>query len=490
MNKKNTVFSSRLGFILSMMGVAIGAGNIWRFPRMVAQNGGGGFILLWLLFLLIWSIPLIIVELSIGKLTRKAPIGALIRTAGPKAAWLGGFVVLVATCILGYYSNIVGWGFSYFFYALSGKILPGNNFSELWANHCQSWMPLSCHCLALFLAYCVIRKGVVNGIETCNKILIPLFFLCSLVLLARAVSLPNAWEGIRLLFVFNKESLSDYKVWIEALTQNAWDTGAGWGLLLVYAGFASKQTSLVTNGAITAITNNLISFLMAVIVFSACASLDSIEMLGLREGVGASNIGMAFIYLPELFTRLPHASLLSSFFSAIFFLAFSMAALSSMISMLFLLSQTLTEFGIKKHLAESFATVTAFLIGVPSALNLQFFDNQDTVWGIALILNGMIFIYAAVRYGIPSLRKEVINTVPGDYKLKAYFDILVKFLLPLEGIFLLAWYFYEGALLPQEYWWNPFRSYNISSLLMQWGLGGGVLFLLNRKLYTRFYLNN
>ena len=117
MNKKNTVFSSRLGFILSMMGVAIGAGNIWRFPRMVAQNGGGGFILLWLLFLLIWSIPLIIVELSIGKLTRKAPIGALIRTAGPKAAWLGGFVVLVATCILGYYSNIVGWGFSYFFYA-------------------------------------------------------------------------------------------------------------------------------------------------------------------------------------------------------------------------------------------------------------------------------------------------------------------------------------------------------------------------------------
>ncbi|CRH47111.1 sodium-dependent amino acid transporter [Chlamydia trachomatis] len=167
-----------------------------------------------------------------------------------------------------------------------------------------------------------------------------------------------------------------------------------------------------------------------------------------------------------------------------------MAALSSMISMLFLLSQTLTEFGIKKHIAESSATIAAFLIGVPSALNLQFFDNQDIVWGIALILNGMIFIYSALSYGIKRLRQDVINSVPGDYKLKTYFDILVKFLLPLEGVLLLAWYFYEGAMLPQAYWWNPFVSYNISSLLMQWGLGGGVLFLLNRKLYTKFYLNN
>lgn len=473
-----------------MMGVAIGAGNIWRFPRMVAQNGGGSFILLWLLFLFIWSIPLIIVELAIGKLTRKAPVGALIRTAGSKSAWLGGFVVLVATCILGYYSNIVGWGFSYFFYAVTGEILPGNNFSQLWINHCHSWMPLSCHCLALFLAYSVVRKGIVNGIETCNKILIPLFFVCSLVLLGRAISLPNAWEGIRLLFIFDKSSLSDYKVWIEALTQNAWDTGAGWGLLLVYAGFASKPTSLVTNGTITAITNNLISFLMAVIIFSACASLDSTELLGLREGTGASNIGMAFIYLPELFTRLPHANLFSTFFSAVFFLAFSMAALSSMISMLFLLSQTLTEFGIKKHIAESAATIAAFLIGVPSALSLQFFENQDTVWGIALILNGMIFVYAALTYGIKLLRENTINTVPSDYKLKSYFDILIKILLPIEGILLLAWYFYEGALLPQEYWWNPFVSYNILSLLMQWGIGGGILFLLNHKLYTRFYLHN
>lgn len=84
MSQKHTHFSSRLGFILSMMGIAVGAGNIWRFPRIAAQNGCGAFILLWLCFLFLWSIPLIIIELSIGKLTQKAPIGAIIKTAGKK----------------------------------------------------------------------------------------------------------------------------------------------------------------------------------------------------------------------------------------------------------------------------------------------------------------------------------------------------------------------------------------------------------------------
>ncbi|ASD30641.1 sodium-dependent transporter [Chlamydia abortus] len=490
MSKNSTHFSSRLGFIFSMMGIAVGAGNIWRFPRIAAQNGNGAFILIWLLFLFIWSIPLIIIELSLGKLTKKAPIGTLIKTAGPKYAWLGGFITLVTTCILAYYSNIVGWGLSYFYYSISGKIYAGNDFSQLWETHYQSLSPLFFHFLSLFLAYMIIRKGIVQGIEKCNKILIPSFFVCTLVLLLRAITLPNAMQGIKQLFTLDFTSLSSYKLWLEALTQNAWDTGAGWGLLLVYSGFASKKTGVVSNGALTAISNNLVSLIMGVIVFATCASLDTLGTTQLQQGAGSSSIGIAFIYLPELFTRVPGSAYLPTIFSSIFFLAFAMAALSSMISMLFLFSQTLSEFGVKKHIAELSATIIAFILGVPSSLSLAVFANQDTVWGIGLILNGLIFIYAAIHYGLPHLKKKIINAVPGDIHLNTSFDYIIKYLLPIEGTALLCWYFYEGLFPEDGDWWNPISVYSLSSLVLQWSIGLVILWSLNKKLSKCFSLYN
>ncbi|ANH79032.1 Na-dependent Transporter [Candidatus Chlamydia sanziniae] len=473
-----------------MMGIAVGAGNIWRFPRIVAQNGGGSFILLWLGFLFLWSIPLIIIELSIGKLTQKAPIGALIKTIGPKWAWAGGFITLVTTCILAYYSTIVGWGLSYFYYALSGKIQLGNNFTQLWETHYQSTLPLWSHLISLGLAYLIIRKGIVQGIEKCNKILIPAFLVCMLALLIRAVTLPGALQGIKQLFTCDRSSFVNYKVWIEALTQNAWDTGAGWGLLLVYSGFASKRTGIVANGALTAISNNLISLVMGIVIFSTCASLDILGTQQLQEGVGASSVGVTFIYLPELFTRLPGWSYFATLFSSLFFLAFSMAALSSMISMLFLLSQTFSEFGIKTHIAETLATLIAFILGIPSALSMKFFTNQDTVWGIALIVNGLIFIYAALTYGLKKIKKEVINAVPNDIHLNHIFTIIVKYLLPIEGILLLGWYFYKGLFPENDTWWNPISTYSLSTLILQWTIGFTILWKVNRKLYLRFIRSN
>ncbi|AGW37973.1 sodium-dependent transporter [Chlamydia pecorum] len=490
MSQKHTHFSSRLGFILSMMGIAVGAGNIWRFPRIAAQNGCGAFILLWLCFLFLWSIPLIIIELSIGKLTQKAPIGAIIKTAGKKFSWAGGFITLVTTCILAYYSVIVGWGISYFYYSMSGEILLGKDFSQLWETHYHSTIPLWSHVISLSLAYLIIRKGIVGGIEKCNKVLIPAFFFCTLCLFIRAVTLPGASQGIKQLFAFNWSSFANYRVWVEALTQNAWDTGAGWGLLLVYAGFASKKTGIVSNGAITAFCNNLVSLIMGIIVFSTCASLDGSGALQLKEGIGSSSTGIAFIYLPELFTRLPGGDYITMLFSSIFFLAFAMAALSSMVSMLFLLSQTLSELGIKKYLAELSATLIAFILGIPSALSLTFFTNQDNVWSIALIVNGLIFIFASLTYGLRSLKEKVLLSVPNDIQLHKLFDYVVKYLLPIESITLLGWYFYESLFYADGNWWNPISTFSLSSLLLQWFTGFIILWALNQRLYLEYTRNN
>ena len=113
--KHQEFFTSRWGLILATLGIAVGTGNIWRFSRIVAQNGGGSFLIPWVIFLLIWSLPLIIAEFALGKSTRKGPIGAITITGGNKFAWLGAFVACVSTAIMFYYSVVTGWCFYYLF---------------------------------------------------------------------------------------------------------------------------------------------------------------------------------------------------------------------------------------------------------------------------------------------------------------------------------------------------------------------------------------
>lgn len=469
--KQRELFSSRLGLLLSMIGIAIGAGNIWRFPRIVAQNGGATFLILWFVFLITWSIPLIILELGIGKLTKKAPIGAVIAVAGKKFAWAGAFIALVTTAILAYYSSVVGWGAAYFIYSIKGILFSYTSFEGLWNNHCCSLQPLFFHFLSILLATVITYKGIRAGIEKCNKILIPLFLLCLLVIFIRAITLTNAWLGIKNLFALNISDFKNYKVWIEALTQNAWDTGAGWGLLLVYAGYTRKNDAVVSNGIITGVSNNLVSLIMGMIVFSAIFSLDSQGLSALINGSGSSSLGLTFIYLPKLFSLLPGNMLIKIFFSSVFFLAFAVAALSSLISMFLLTTQTLKELNIvSKKNCFIITAVLSFLLGIPSALNLDFFANQDTVWGIGLIANGLIIAFSVVKYGISKFKNKTINNIPKDIRLNNSFDFFVKKIIPIEGIGLLFWYFYKSFISNPTSWYHPFSLTSLANLILQWAV--------------------
>ena len=120
--KQQEFFSSRWALIIATVGIAVGTGNIWRFSRIVAQNGGGSFLIPWVIFLLIWSVPLIIAEFAIGKYTRMGPVGAMAKTAGRKFGWMGAFIVFVSTAIMFYYSVVTGWCLRYFFSSASGNL--------------------------------------------------------------------------------------------------------------------------------------------------------------------------------------------------------------------------------------------------------------------------------------------------------------------------------------------------------------------------------
>ncbi|HAC16297.1 MAG TPA: sodium-dependent transporter, partial [Bacteroidetes bacterium] len=268
---KKESFTTRWGLIVSVLGIAIGTGNIWRFPRIAANNGGedgaGAFLIAWLTFLLLWSIPLIIAEYAIGRSTSKGTIGSFVKLIGDRFAWMGGFVGFVAMAIMFYYSVVTGWCIYYFGSTLFFP-LPDNNLAALahWDAFQSSWLPIVFHGVAMICAGFIILIGV-KAIERVNKILIPMLLLILLVSFIRAITLPGSWDGIQYLFTPDWSTLRNPNVWLEALTQNAWDTGAGWGLILTYGAYMRKTDNITLTAIQTGFGNNLISLVSAIIIF-------------------------------------------------------------------------------------------------------------------------------------------------------------------------------------------------------------------------------
>ncbi len=302
--KREEYFTSRWGLILATLGIAVGTGNIWRFSRIVAQNGGGSFLIPWLIFLFIWSLPLIIAEFAIGKHTRKGPVGAIAKIAGKKYTWMGAFVALVSTGIMFYYSVVTGWTLRYFIASISGEIFRTQNHVELWNSFSSGVQPLFFHFIAMLIGSIVIYRGVVKGIEKTNKFLVITLVVILFVILIKAVSLPNASLGLTYFFTPQLDYLLDYKVWLNALTQNAWDTGAGWGLILTYAVYMKKKEDIPVNAALIGFGNNSISLIAGIIIFSTVFSLSSVDAMSQISQSGPANTGLTFIYLPLLFSNL------------------------------------------------------------------------------------------------------------------------------------------------------------------------------------------
>lgn len=488
--KPKEYFTSRTGLVLAMIGTAVGAGNIWRFSRIAAQYGGGSFIIPWALCLFLWSIPLIIAELAMGKLTRRAPIGAMAETIGKRFGWLGGFIALVTTGILAYYSVVVAWGLQYFLFSVTGKLTsPVTDHVQLWHTFSTGWQPVAAQVAIMIAGTYVIHRGIVQGIEKANKILMPILFVIILTIAVRALTLPGAMQGVEMLFTPHWPDLLRYDIWIEALTQNAWDTGAGWGFFLVYGIFVRRKESVVVNSAIAGFSNNAVSLLMGMTIFGAIFALagsGGIDMLIFGEG--STNTGLAFIYLPQLFLRLPGGPGVQLTFASLFFLAFTTAALSSMIAMLQVTKQVLSELGVPRVIAVWGSGFLGLVIGLPSALYVGFFNNQDWVWGVGLIINGLIVSIGVLRYGLNRYRQDAINLSPDDAHVGKWYNGFIGGTIPTLAVILIFWSLYQsGTTLDPKGWWNPFRTYSVGTMLFQWGLGALILLCLNRWLVKKTF---
>jgi neurotransmitter:Na+ symporter, NSS family len=475
-------FTSRWGLIVSTVGIAVGTGNIWRFPRIAAANGGGSFLIPWVLFLFFWSIPLIIAEFAIGKFTRRGPVGAFARMMGRDRAWMGGFVAFVATAIMFYYSVVAGWCLRYLVLALSGSLLAIPDHLADWNAFLLSrWQPVLFHFIAISLAALVIRRGVVRGIETANRFLIPSLLLLILASAIRAVTLPGALRGLTFLFTPDPAALLDYRVWLQALTQNAWDTGAGWGLILTYAVYMRRREDVPLNAALIGLGNNSVSLLAGITIFCTVFALLPDRAESIIATAGPANTGLTFVWIPRLFQQMPAGAL----FAVFFFLALSFAALSSLISMVELATRVLMDWGIPRGRALTIVYGLGFLLGLPSALSTAVFLNQDWVWGIGLMVSGAFIALAVARHGARRFRTLQINTADGDIRVGRWYDLAIQFAIPAQVLVLVLWWFQQVLLADPAGWWNPFRAETVGTCLMQWGVVIFVFKSINRRIVGR-----
>jgi neurotransmitter:Na+ symporter, NSS family len=486
----NQRFVSRFGFLISVLGISVGTGNIWRFPRIVAQNGGddggGAFLIAWTAFLFLWAIPLIIAEYALGRKYRSGVVSTFIKVAGNKFAWGGAFVTFVSTAITFFYSVVVGWCIFYFFAMLFNPLpMSTESATQLWNNYQNSLWPIVFHGIAMGLGAIAIWKGI-NSIERVNKILIPVLFIIIIISVIRALTLPGAWDGIAYLFTPQWNQLIQPRIWIEALTQNAWDTGAGWGLFLTYAAYMSVKQGVVKNAFITGIGNNVVSLLGALMMFGTVFAVLQTEMgmskpevLEIMKTSGPASTGLTFIWMPQLFARM----FFGHPFAVLFFLGLAFAGFSSLIAHLELPVRNFIDAGMKRSTSIFLTVGLSFIFGIPSAVNLNILANQDFVWGTALMLSGAMVAYTVIKHGTSVVREKDLSDTH-DWKLGKWWDVVIKLFIPLAAVFLLIWWLSLST--DVEQWYNPFNYYGIMTCLFQWAVILGIFIGMNRWMANKY----
>ena len=487
--KQQEFFSSRWALIIATVGIAVGTGNIWRFSRIVAQNGGGSFLIPWVIFLLIWSVPLIIAEFAIGKSARMGPVGAFAKTAGSRYGWMGAFVVFVSTAIMFYYSVVTGWCLRYFFSAVSGDLFKVEDYLTYWNNFAAGYEPLLFHFIAISFVAFIVLRGITKGIEKVTKILVPSLLIILFILFFRAITLPDSFEGIKYFFTPDLDVILDHKVWLNALTQNAWDTGAGWGLILTYAIYMKKKEDISLNAALIGFGNNTISIIAGITIFTTVFALSSVDAMNQVSQSGPANTGLTFIYLPLLFNKISGSETINLFFASIFFLGLFFAAFTSLISMVELSTRTFIDFGLNRKRAVGIIAIGGFLLGVPSALDINFLVNQDWVWGVGLILSGAFIAFSIKQYGIDKFRTEIINGYGSDIKIGKWYNYVIGILIPIQVVVLIFWWLVSSVSWDPE-WWNPLHAENAGTAIFQWAIVLIFFITFNKYIVKRTLISN
>lgn len=368
MTEFRPTFATRFGIVMTFIGVAVGLGNVWRFPYMAAAFGGGAFLLLYLLLLVAFGIPALMAELTLGRMTRRGTMGAFHRIGlpgGRAVSWLLLVTVFMATS---YYVVIVGWVLRYALQAASGRIgavEPQAFFDAVLGGVTGQLIPAA---VVLALAAVVLALGVTKGVERVSRAGMPLLFLLLLVLIGRVASLPGAGEGLAF-YLLPDVGRIDAGVVAAALGQVFFSMALGGTFLLTYASYLPESVNLRTT-AITIGVGETLAAVLAGFVIVPAAVVFGLEL--------SSGPPLTFVTAPAIFAAMPQGSVFATIFFALLFFA---AFLSSVAAIEVLVAALADEFGWRRSRAVGVTCAALLVAGIPSMRSLDFILKSDLFWG-------------------------------------------------------------------------------------------------------------
>ncbi len=339
MTDKRENWSARSGFIIAAIGSAVGLGNIWRFPYVAYENGGGAFLIPYLIALLTAGLPLLFLDYAVGHRSNGAPPKAY-QQLTKSAQTLGWWQVCVCIIIGLYYAGVLTWAGSYIYFSMGqmwGADPEGFFFNTFLNTSAETGFDLTfvSHLfwplVGVWIAVlAILYGGVKKGVELSNKIFMPLLIVLFTILVIQAVRLPGAAQGLNAFFTPNWAAMMDYKVWLAAYGHIFFSLSVGFGIMVTYASYLKPKTNLTGSGLIVGFANSSFEILAGIGVFAALGFMAQAADKSVADVV-SGGIGLAFIAFPKLISSLGAGA---DLFGILFFTSLFVAGITSMVSIL------------------------------------------------------------------------------------------------------------------------------------------------------------
>ena len=432
--KERGNWSSQVGFIAAAAGSAVGLGNIWKFPYITGQYGGAAFVLVYLLFVILVCIPIMNSELLVGRKSGKNAVGAFKELAPGTPWWLVGLMGIIAGfVILSYYSVIAGWATAYIFKS-GAYMAAGADPADVFVSFITSPVtPIIWHAIFMLICIWIVMAGIEKGIEKYSKILMPILVLLLLVLIVRSVTLPGAGAGLSFYLKPDFSKLSAEGI-LAALGQAFFSLSLGMGCMITYGSYLKKDQNIPVNSYWISGADTGIAFLAGLAIFPA------VFAFGLEPGAGP---GLTFITVPAVFASM---GAIGHFFGILFFILLTVAAITSAISLLEVVSAYfIDEAKWNRKKAAWIMGIIIFLLGVPSSLGIgvwsgykfiggrDFLDSLDFIASNILLPVGgfLLLIFVGWYWGTDKAVEEGNIGAKGALTLGGGYRFLVKYVAPI-----------------------------------------------------------
>ena len=441
---KRESFKSRLGFLLVSAGCAIGIGNVWRFPYVVGENGGGIFVLFYLLFLVAMGLPVLTMELAVGRGSRKSAVLAYKELEKPKSKWHihGWFAILGCYVLMMYYTTVSGWMVSYFYKFVTGEFKAGMDvdatgsvFSDLLADPKQMgfWMILT-----VIVGFTVCSRGLQNGLERISKIMMTALLVLIVVLAVHSITLSGAGEGLRFYLIPNLSTVEKVgigNVISAAMNQAFFTLSLGVAAMEIFGSYMSKDHALAGEGVRICALDTFVAVMSGLIIFPACFSYG-VEV--------TSGPKLIFVTLPNVFVNMAGGRIWGS----LFFLFMTFASFSTVIAVFEnIMSFAMDMFGWSRNKTAIINCIIILIASLPCVLGYNVWSDLHLIGGrdvldsedflvsnLLLPLGSLIYLLFCVTkwgWGFDNYIEEV-NTGSGlkmSRKLKPYFQFVLPVLI-------------------------------------------------------------